>query len=124
MLQCFIDSKYKDGRPIIENEITGLVIATLFVGQHTSPIASTCVGAYLLCNNKYVSVMVDEQKDLMKKHENKVDHDFLSEKKVHYRCIMEALRLHPLLIMLLHSAHSDFSVTTKDEKNITFLRAI
>ncbi|PKI71580.1 hypothetical protein CRG98_008097 [Punica granatum] len=33
-----------------------------------------------------------------------------------YRCIKEALRLHPPLIMLLRSSHSDFSVTTRDGK--------
>ncbi|PHU17434.1 hypothetical protein BC332_13129 [Capsicum chinense] len=85
MLQCFINLKYKDGRPITEGEITGLVIAALFTGQHTSFITSTWTGAYLLCNNKYMSAVVDEQKNLMKKYGNKVDHDILSEKEVHYR---------------------------------------
>ncbi|CAH9080248.1 unnamed protein product, partial [Cuscuta europaea] len=36
MLQCFIDSKYKDGRQTTESEVTGLLIAALFAGQHTS----------------------------------------------------------------------------------------
>ncbi|TXG49014.1 hypothetical protein EZV62_024889 [Acer yangbiense] len=48
MLQCFIESKYKDGRPTTESEVTGLLIATLFTGQHTSSITSTWTGAYLL----------------------------------------------------------------------------
>ncbi|KAK4380541.1 hypothetical protein RND71_002403 [Anisodus tanguticus] len=116
MLQCFIDSKYKDGRSTTESEITGLLIAALFAGQHTSSITSTWTGAYLLCNNKYMSAVVDEQKNLMKKHGNKVDHDILSEMEVLYRCIKEALRLHPPLIMLLRSSHSDFSVTTREGK--------
>lgn len=38
MLQSFIDSKYKDGRPTSESEVTGLLIAALFAGQHTSSI--------------------------------------------------------------------------------------
>ncbi|KAJ8574269.1 hypothetical protein K7X08_026074 [Anisodus acutangulus] len=116
MLQCFIDSKYKDGRSTTESEITGLLIAALFAGQHTSSITSTWTGAYLLCNNKYMSAVVDEQKNLVKKHGNKVDHDILSEMEVLYRCIKEALRLHPPLIMLLRSSHSDFSVTTREGK--------
>ncbi|KAK4371857.1 hypothetical protein RND71_007241 [Anisodus tanguticus] len=116
MLQCFIDSKYKDGRLTTESEITGLLIAALFAGQHTSSITSTWTGAYLLCNNNYMSAVVDEQKNLMKKHGNKVDHDILSEMEVLYRCIKEALRLHPPLIMLLRSSHSDFSVTTREGK--------
>ncbi|XP_027767828.1 sterol 14-demethylase isoform X1 [Solanum pennellii] len=116
MLQCFIDSKYKDGRPTTEGEITGLLIAALFAGQHTSSITSTWTGSYLLTNNKYMSAVVDEQKNLMKKHGNKVDHDILSEMEVLYRCIKEALRLHPPLIMLLRSSHSEFSVTTREGK--------
>nr|GLL43994.1 sterol 14-demethylase [Ipomoea trifida] len=117
MLQCFIDSKYKDGRQTTESEVTGLLIAALFAGQHTSSITSTWTGAYLLCNDKYMSTVVDEQKNLMRKHGNKVDHDILSEMEVLYRCIKEALRLHPPLIMLLRSSHSDFSVTTKEGIN-------
>lgn len=116
MLQCFMDSKYKDGRQTTESEVTGLLIAALFAGQHTSSITSTWTGAYLLCNNKYMSEALDEQKNLMKKHGDKVDHDILSEMEVLYRCIKEALRLHPPLIILLRSSHSDFSVTTREGK--------
>ncbi|GAA0166968.1 oxygenase [Lithospermum erythrorhizon] len=116
MLQCFVDSKYKDGRPTTESEVTGLLIAALFAGQHTSSITSTWTGAYLLCNPKYMSAVQEEQKDLIKKHGTKVDHDILSEMEVLYRCIKEALRLHPPLIMLLRQSHNDFSVKTKEGK--------
>lgn len=114
MLQCFIDSKYKDGRPTTEGEVTGLLIAALFAGQHTSSITSTWTGAYLLKYNNFLSAAVQEQKDLLKKHGDKIDHDILSEMDVLYRCIKEVLRLHPPLIILLRQSHSDFSVTTKD----------
>lgn len=116
MLQSFIDSKYKDGRPTTEGEVTGLLIAALFAGQHTSSITSTWTGAYLLRHKEYLSAVLEEQKNLMGKHGNKVDHDILSEMDVLYRCIKEALRLHPPLIMLLRSSHSDFSVTTREGK--------
>ncbi|KAL6969188.1 hypothetical protein U1Q18_028911 [Sarracenia purpurea var. burkii] len=116
MLQSFIDSKYKDGRQTSESEVTGLLIAALFAGQHTSSITSTWTGAYLLSNNKYLSAVLDEQKKLMKKHGDNVDHDILSEMEMLYRCIKEALRLHPPLIMLLRSSHTDFSVKTREGK--------
>ncbi|GFY99913.1 similar to CYTOCHROME P450 51G1 [Actinidia rufa] len=114
MLQCFMDSKYKDGRQTTESEVTGLLIAALFAGQHTSSITSTWTGAYLLSNQKHLSAVLDEQKNLVKKHGSNVDHDILSEMEVLYRCIKEALRLHPPLIMLLRSSHSDFSVKTRE----------
>ncbi|KAJ4842705.1 hypothetical protein Tsubulata_017877 [Turnera subulata] len=116
MLQCFIDSKYKNGRQTTEAEVTGLLIAALFAGQHTSSITSTWTGAYLLRHKEYLAQVEEEQKTLLKKHGNKVDHDILSEMDVLYRCIKEALRLHPPLIMLLRSSHSDFTVTTREGK--------
>ena len=49
MLQAFIDSKYRaTGRMLADHEITGLLIAALFAGQHTSSITSIWTGAYLL----------------------------------------------------------------------------
>ncbi|CAL9120477.1 unnamed protein product [Musa acuminata var. zebrina] len=116
MLQCFIDSKYKDGRSTTEGEITGLLIAALFAGQHTSSITSTWTGAYMLRHKQYFSAAIEEQKEIMARHGNKLDHDILSEMDVLYRCIKEALRLHPPLIMLLRYSHDDFTVTTKEGK--------
>ncbi|KAF8694239.1 hypothetical protein HU200_038375 [Digitaria exilis] len=116
MLQCFIDSKYKNGRSTTEGEVTGLLIAALFAGQHTSSITSTWTGAYLLRFKQYFAEAVEEQKEVMKRHGNKIDHDILAEMDVLYRCIKEALRLHPPLIMLLRQSHSDFTVTTKEGK--------
>ncbi|WCJ26711.1 Lanosterol 14-alpha demethylase [Euphorbia peplus] len=116
MLQSFIDSKYKDGRPTTEAEVTGLLIAALFGGQHTSSITSTWTGAYLLRYKQYLITVLEEQKNLLRKHGNKVDHDVLSEMDTLHRCIKEALRLHPPLIMLMRYSHSDFSVTTQEGK--------
>ena len=49
MLQAFIDSKYRStGRALEDYEITGLLIAALFAGQHTSSITSIWTGAYLM----------------------------------------------------------------------------
>uniref|UniRef100_A0A0C9S891 sterol 14alpha-demethylase n=1 Tax=Wollemia nobilis TaxID=56998 RepID=A0A0C9S891_9CONI len=117
MLQSFIESKYKDGRPTTESEVTGLLIAALFAGQHTSSITSTWTGAYLLSNQNYMSSVLEEQKDVMKRHGDKLDHDILAEMDVLYRCIKEALRLHPPLIVLLRSNHRDFTVTDRNGKD-------
>ncbi|OVA17353.1 Cytochrome P450 [Macleaya cordata] len=116
MLQCIIESKYKNGRPTTDSEVTGMLIATLYGGQHTSSITSTRTAAYLLQNKQeHLSAVLDEQKNLMKQHgDMKVDHDILSEMDVLHRCIKEALRLHPPLTLLLRSSHTDFSVKTRE----------
>ncbi|KAG6426681.1 hypothetical protein SASPL_110908 [Salvia splendens] len=84
LLQCFIDSKYKNGRSTTEAEVTGLLIAALFAGQHTSSITSTWSGAHLLTSGKHMSAVVEEQRRVMEKHGDKVDYDVLSEMEVLY----------------------------------------
>ena len=56
ILQSFIDARYSPnvhgGRALTDGEITGLLIACLFAGQHTSSITSSWTALYL-ANNKY-----------------------------------------------------------------------
>ncbi|KAH7442743.1 hypothetical protein KP509_03G102100 [Ceratopteris richardii] len=115
MLQVFIDSKYRaTGRSLSDEEITGLLIAALFAGQHTSSITSTWTGAYLMKYKQYLEPVLDEQRDIMRRHGNKLDYDVLGEMEVLYRAIKEALRLHPPLILLLRYNHKDFPVKTRE----------
>lgn len=54
MLQQFCDARYQNvygGRQMTEEEITGLLIAVLFAGQHTSSITSSWTG-YFMINDK------------------------------------------------------------------------
>lgn len=52
-LQVFIDSKYKlayNGRYTTDEEITGMLIAVLFAGQHTSSVTCTWTLLSMLAN--------------------------------------------------------------------------
>lgn len=54
VLQQFCDARYQNvygGRQMTEEEITGLLIAVLFAGQHTSSITSSWTG-YFMINDK------------------------------------------------------------------------
>lgn len=54
VLQQFCDARYQNvcgGRQLTEDEITGLLIAVLFAGQHTSSITSSWTG-YEMINSK------------------------------------------------------------------------
>ncbi|KAG6421561.1 hypothetical protein SASPL_118118 [Salvia splendens] len=61
LLQCFIDSKYKDGRPTSESEVT----AHEFHYFHMD-------WSLLLCNPKYMSAVLEEQKGIVQIHENEL----------------------------------------------------
>ena len=53
-LQVFIDSKYKlayNGRYTTDEEITGMLIAVLFAGQHTSSVTCTWTLLSMLANH-------------------------------------------------------------------------
>jgi hypothetical protein len=51
VLQQFCDARYQNvynGRQMTEEEITGLLIAVLFAGQHTSSITSSWTGYFMI----------------------------------------------------------------------------
>jgi len=54
----------------------------------------------------------EEHKNLMEKHDNIVDRDDLAEMDVLHRCIKEAMKLHPSLLILLRNSHRDFRIRT------------
>ena len=64
-------------------------------------------------NPKFQLQAQDEQREIMKRHGEALNYDVLSEMDVLYRCIKEALRLHPPLILLLRYNHKDFTVKTR-----------
>jgi hypothetical protein len=57
VLQVFMEAKYRDGSMCTDEEITGLMIALLFAGQHTSSITSSWTGLHLLSNREFMYVV-------------------------------------------------------------------
>ncbi|XP_008570378.1 PREDICTED: lanosterol 14-alpha demethylase isoform X2 [Galeopterus variegatus] len=47
ILQTLLDSTYKDGRPLTDDEVAGLLIGLLLAGQHTSSTTSAWMGFFL-----------------------------------------------------------------------------
>lgn len=67
------------------------------------------------CRNKqYLDPVLDEQREVIKRHGDRLDYEVLGEMDVLYRSIKEALRLHPPLILLLRYNHKDFPVKTRE----------
>ncbi len=108
------------GRESNDDEITGLLIAVIFAGQHTSSITTSWTGYHMIEDkNKSFKAAVDEQRAMLAKHGNTLDFDVLSEMDVLHRNITEALRMHPPLILLLRLVKHSFEVTTSDGKKYT-----
>lgn len=116
MLQVLMDANYQKvngGRKLTDEEITGLLIAILFAGQHTSTVTSSWTGLRMMDTKETTfAAAVQEQREMLAKHGDALDFDILNSMDVLHRNIHEALRLGPPLIMVMRYSKEPFSVTT------------
>jgi len=111
MLQVLMDSKYKNGRNLSDDEITGILIGLLFAGQHTSGITATWTGFFLTQNPDILKECIEEQKEVIKEFGSNITFDVLHQKKTPRleTCVRETLRMFPPLIILMRKAKKDLS---------------
>jgi len=109
ILNLFMDIKYKDGTLVTEEEVTGLLIALLFAGQHTSCVTSTWTMLHLLHNPKVLTRVMEEQEQFADK--DVLELEDVQQMSLLHNCMREALRMCPTFIMLLRQVMKDTSVT-------------
>ena len=111
ILGLFMDIKYKDGTPITMEQVTGLLIALLFAGQHTSCITSTWTSLFIANDKTLVNRIIDEQTKVLKGNMNKsLEYEDLQNMELLHNCMREALRMCPTFIMILRKAERDIQV--------------
>jgi len=103
-LQVLIDARYTDGHIPTNDEIAGLLLATLFAGQHTSNITGTWMGLNILRTPGMVDRLLKEQETVLEKFNGYITLDGLAEMDLLHRCAKETLRLFPPLIVLMRKA--------------------
>lgn len=106
-LQTLMESNYEDGTPLTEDEITGLLLAAMFAGHHTSSVTTAWTLLELLQNPSYLMRCIEEV-DRVFGDGRPVSHAALRELVVVENAVKEALRLHPPLFMLIRVAKKDF----------------
>jgi sterol 14-demethylase len=115
ILQVFVDMKYKDGTMATTDEITGLLIALLFAGQHTSSITSTWTTLFILHDAKLKARLLEEQRQIFGDGDIRdapMSFDDLNKMEILHNCVKETLRMHPPLIMLMRKAMQDVPIET------------
>ena len=105
-LETFMAGTYKDGSSLTDNEITGLVIATMFAGHHTSSGTATWILTELARQKEYAAEVLAELQTLFK-HNSELTFEALREIPKLERFIEEVLRLHPPLILLMRRVIED-----------------
>tara|TARA_R110002072_G_scaffold23437_1_gene81099 strand:- start:9426 stop:10772 length:1347 start_codon:yes stop_codon:yes gene_type:complete len=105
-LETFMAGTYADGSYLTDNEITGLVIATMFAGHHTSSGTATWTLTELARQKPYADEVLQELQDLFGDGAP-ITFESLREIPRLERFIEEVLRLHPPLILLMRRVIED-----------------
>ncbi|HYE34104.1 cytochrome P450 [Methylocaldum sp.] len=109
VFQTLIDASYEDGSKLSPHEITGMLIATVFAGHHTSSGTTAWVLIELLRNPEHLKTVVEEIDELFGAHGG-VTFESLRRMPKLENVIKEVLRLHPPLIILMRKVMQDFHV--------------
>ncbi len=105
-LETFMSGTYADGSALTDNEVTGLVIATMFAGHHTSSGTATWTLTELARQQEYAGEVLEELEALFKDGDE-LTLEALREIPHLERFIEEVLRLHPPLILLMRRVIED-----------------
>lgn len=114
VLQNLIESKYRDGRSTTEGEVTGMIMSLLLAGKHISTATSVWTGAHLLASTRSLTSALEEQKKIVIKYGDHLDYNAFLEMETLYRCIKEALRIHPPTPMFVPKVYKNLIVHSKD----------
>ena len=108
-LQSLMSARYPDGRTLGDQQITGLLLATVFAGQHTSAVLATWTGVLLLQHEAHLATVQEEQREAFGA-EREMTLETLRRLATLERCIKEAERMHPPLILLMRRVLRDLPV--------------
>ena len=109
VFQTLIDASYEDGTKLTPHEITGMLVATIFAGHHTSSGTTAWVLIELLRHPEWMKKVVDELDQLFGK-DGAVTFESLRQIPNLESVLKEVLRLHPPLIILMRKVLEDFTV--------------
>jgi sterol 14-demethylase len=106
-LQTLMDARYNSGEKLSSHEITGMLLAAMFAGHHTSSVSTAWTLIELARNPDFLDRVLGELHSVYQPGD---DVTFMSLRRIPLTelAIKEALRLHPPLYILLRSALVDF----------------
>src|SRR5262245_3023837 len=107
-LDTLLAARDPSGQPLSDDTITGLLLTVLFAGQHTSAVLATWSGVLLLQHPRHAEAVLAEQAAVLDGQAMTLA--ALKQLVVLERCIKEAERLYPPLIVLMRKVVQDFVV--------------
>jgi sterol 14-demethylase len=105
-LTVLLTARYEDGSTLSDETITGLLLTLLFAGQHTSAVMATWLGVLLMRHQQVCASVREEAETVL---DGSVTLARLKRMDVMERCLKEAERLYPPLVMLMRRAQKPFA---------------
>jgi sterol 14-demethylase len=105
-LETFLTGTYPDGSHLSDAEVTGLIIATMFAGHHTSSGASAETLVEIAKHPEFAGELVEELDDIYRDG-GELSHNAMREMPKLESFIREVLRLHPPLVVLMRRVMED-----------------
>ncbi|KAF2744087.1 lanosterol 14-alpha-demethylase [Sporormia fimetaria CBS 119925] len=94
MIWHLMDCKYKDGTPVPNHEIAGIMIALLMAGQHSSSSTIAWILLRLATKPQLIEELLEEQRRVLGTDLPPVTYDDLQKLPLHAQTVKETLRLH------------------------------
>jgi sterol 14-demethylase len=108
-LQALMEARYESGRALTHDEITGLILAIMFAGHHTSGVTFSWTSVLLAKHPDWRAELVREQERVLGDRTEVTLEDLNAMEKLGWT-IKEVLRLYPPLIMLMRKVLTPFEV--------------
>lgn len=107
-VQSLLEARYKDGKPLSDEEITGIILAALFGGQHTSAALSAW-GIIEALRNPYVLPPLLAEQDRVLGSRDHATMDDIRGMPALERLAQETERMRPPFILLARRVLRDFT---------------
>ncbi|MGB8332461.1 MAG: cytochrome P450 [Polyangiales bacterium] len=108
-LQTLMDAEYADGSKLSDHEITGMLVAAMFAGHHTSSVTTAWTLIELLQHPPFLHAV---RAEIHGRYSDREDYSFQSLRDLEKTeaAVKEALRIHPPLFILLRAALQDCEI--------------
>ena len=99
-MQALMEARYKDGRALSDDEVTGILLTVLFAGQHTSAVLASWTGFEMFRDPACVARVRDEMQAVYAET-GAMNLAGLKRQVTLEHTVRECERLHPPLILLI-----------------------
>jgi sterol 14-demethylase len=107
LLQVLMDSRYKDGSPIPDEHICGILTTALFGGQHTSSTTAAWTILELANRPDIVKAVRQEMIEKLGSLQAEFTYDNMEELTLLENVVKETLRLHPPIFNMMRRVVAD-----------------